>query len=191
MDKKEKIVRKLMLLCLLITVIVPIWGQNVKQIKFCDKKYEYGVGKDSLTLYFNVLDASGKRIQNIPADLLQSYLVVKEEGNLIPPSSCIISSVTTGERIPAEYTFSVLVDLSIPQDGKTQIYKAISQLVNISPKGCVYLSFFGDEVTSSQLVTPDNLKSFEPIFSKSSEYKYLYGALYSKLAEFRDRKSVV
>lgn len=184
MDKKEKIVRKLMLLCLLITVIVPIWGQNVKQIKFCDKKYEYGVGKDSLTLYFNVLDASGKRIQNIPADLLQSYLVVKEEGNLIPPSSCIISSVTTGERIPAEYTFSVLVDLSIPQDGKTQIYKAISQLVNISPKGCVYLSFFGDEVTSSQLVTPDNLKSFEPIFSKSSEYKYLYGALYSKLAEF-------
>ena len=77
MDKKEKIVRKLMLLCLLITVIVPIWGQNVKQIKFCDKKYEYGVGKDSLTLYFNVLDASGKRIQNIPADLLQSYLVVK------------------------------------------------------------------------------------------------------------------
>ena len=172
------------MLYLLITAIMPIYGQDVKQIKFCDKRYEYGVGNDFLTLYFNVLDATGKRVQNIPADLLQNYLVVKEEGNLIPPSSCKISSVTTGERIPAEYTFSVLVDLSIPQDGKSQIYKAISQLVNISPKGCVYLSFFGDEVTSSKLVTPENLKTFEPFFAKSSEYKYLYGALYSKLAEF-------
>ena len=119
------------MLYLLITAIMPIYGQDVKQIKFCDKRYEYGVGNDSLTLYFNVLDATGKRVRNIPADLLQNYLVVKEEGNLIPPSSCKISSVTTGERIPAEYTFSVLVDLSIPQDGKSQIYKAISQLVNI------------------------------------------------------------
>lgn len=184
MDKKKKIVRYLIMLYLLITAIMPIYGQDVKQIKFCDKRYEYGVGNDFLTLYFNVLDATGKRVQNIPADLLQNYLVVKEEGNLIPPSSCKISSVTTGERIPAEYTFSVLVDLSIPQDGKSQIYKAISQLVNISPKGCVYLSFFGDEVTSSKLVTPENLKTFEPFFAKSSEYKYLYGALYSKLAEF-------
>ena len=184
MDKKKKVVRKLMVLCLLIATIIPVFGQDVKQIKFCDKKYEYGVGKDSITLYFNVLDVNGKRIQNIPANLLQNYLVVKEEGNLIPSSSCKISSVTTGERISAEYTFSVLVDLSIPQEGKTQIYKAISKLVKISPKGCVYLSFFGDEVTSSKLVTPENLRSFEPIFAKSSEYKYLYGALYSKLAEF-------
>lgn len=184
MDKKKKVVRKLMVLCLLIAIIIPVFGQDVKQIKFCDKKYEYGVGKDSITLYFNVLDVNGKRIQNIPVNLLQNYLVVKEEGNLIPSSSCKISSVTTGERISAEYTFSVLVDLSIPQEGKTQIYKAISKLVDISPKGCVYLSFFGDEVTSSKLVTPENLRSFEPIFAKSSEYKYLYGALYSKLAEF-------
>ena len=173
-----------MMLCLFITAIIPVYGQNVKQIKFCDKKYEYGIGKDSLTLYFNVLDDNGKRITNIPAKSLQEYLVIKEEGKLIPPSSCQIKSVTTGKRIPAEYTFSILVDLSIPQEGKDQIYKAISQLVKSSPKGCVYLSFFGDEVTSSKLVTPENLKSFETSFAKSSEEKYLYGALYSKLAEF-------
>lgn len=184
MDKKKKIIRKLLSLLLLFTAVTPIYGQNVKEIKFCDKKYEYGAGKDSLTLYFNILDADGKRIQNISTSTLQDYLVVKENGSLIPASSCKISSITTGERIPAEYTFSVLVDLSIPQEGKSQIYNAISELVNISPKGCVYLSFFGDEVSSSKLVTPENLKSFEPVFAKSSEYKYLYGALYSKLAEF-------
>lgn len=184
MDTKKKIIHELVALCLAISAVLPVFGQNVKRIKFCDKKYEYGVGKDSLTLYFNVLDANGKRIQNIATELLQDYLVIKEEGSLIPPSSCKISSITTGQRIPAEYTFSVLVDLSIPQEGKSQIYKAISQLVDISPKGCVYLSFFGDEVTSSQLVTPENLESFKSGFEKNSEYKYLYGALFSKLAEF-------
>lgn len=189
MDKKETVIRKLLALLLLIVAILPACGQDVRQIKFCDKKYEYGEGKDSLTLYFNVLDASGKRIQNIPTDLLRDYLVIREDGAVIPRSSSKISSVTTGQRIPAEYTFSVLVDLSIPQEGKSQIYKAISQLVSLSPKGCVYLSFFGDRVTSSKPVNRENIKSFEPYFSQSSEYKYLYGALYSKLAEFNTTSS--
>lgn len=184
MDKKKKIIMKLLVFCLLITAFTPVYGQDIKQVTFCDKKYEYGVGNDSITLYFSILDSEENRIQNIPTNLLQNYFVVKENGNLIQSSLCEICSVTTGKRIPAEYTFSVLVDLSIPQDGKVQIYNALSQLVNISPQGCVYLSFFGDEVSSSKLVTPDNLKTFEPIFAKTSEYKYLYGALYSKIAEF-------
>ena len=95
MDTKKKIIHELVALCLAISAVLPVFGQNVKRIKFCDKKYEYGVGKDSLTLYFNVLDANGKRIQNIATELLQDYLVIKEEGSLIPPSSCKISSITT------------------------------------------------------------------------------------------------
>lgn len=189
MDTKKKIIRNLVAFCLAMFAILPVFGQDIRQIKFCDKNYKYGVGKDSLTLYFNVLNAEGKREQNISTNQLQNYLVIKEDGALIPSSSCKINAITSGQRIPAEYTFSVLVDLSIPQEGKAQIYKAISQLVNISPKGCVYLSFFGDEVTSSKLVTPENLKSFEPYFSKTSEHKYLYGALYSKLAEFSTTSS--
>lgn len=189
MDTKKKIIRNLVAFCLAMFAILPVFGQDIRQIKFCDKNYKYGVGKDSLTLYFNVLNAEGKRVQNISTNQLQNYLVIKEDGALIPSFSCKINAITSGQRIPAEYTFSVLVDLSIPQEGKAQIYKAISQLVNISPKGCVYLSFFGDEVTSSNLVTPENLKSFEPYFSKTSEHKYLYGALYSKLAEFSTTSS--
>ena len=160
MDTKKKIIRNLVAFCLAMFAILPVFGQDIRQIKFCDKNYKYGVGKDSLTLYFNVLNAEGKRVQNISTNQLQNYLVIKEDGALIPSSSCKINAITSGQRIPAEYTFSVLVDLSIPREGKAKIYKAISQLVNISPKGCVYLSFFGDEVTSSKLVTPENLKSF-------------------------------
>lgn len=189
MDKKKTIIQRLIVICLVFTTIFPALGQDVKQIKFCDKRYEYGIGQDTLTLYFNVLDATGKRVQNVSTDLLRNYLVIKEDGELISPSACQINTVTTGQRIPAEYTFSVLVDLSIPSEGKSQIYKAISQLVEISPNGCVYLSFFGDEVTSSKLVTRENLKDFQSYFSKNSEYKYLYGALYSKLSEFCATKS--
>lgn len=184
MDKKKAIMRDLIAVWILFIAFIPVIGQEVKHIQFCDKKYGYGVGNDSLTLFFNVLDATGKRVQNISEDLLRNYLVVIEDGELISSSSCKINSVTTGQRIPAEYTFSVLVDQSIPESGKMQIYEAISQLVHATPKGCVFLSFFGDEVTSSKLVTEENLRDFQPYFTKSSEYKYLYGSLYSKLAEF-------
>ena len=124
MDTKKKIIRKLIALCMAMSVILSMSGQDIKQVKFCDKKYEYGVGKDSLTLYFNILNAEGKRVQNISTNQLQNYLVIKEDGSLIPSSSCKINAITSGQRIPAEYTFSVLVDLSIPQEGKAQIYKA-------------------------------------------------------------------
>lgn len=50
MDTKKKIIRRLIALFWVITVILPVFGQDIKQIKFCDNKYEYGVGNDSLTL---------------------------------------------------------------------------------------------------------------------------------------------
>lgn len=189
MDKKKALSFRFVAVCMFFMAILPVCAQDVRQIQFCDKKYEYGAGNDTLTLFFNVLDGSGKRIQDIPSDLLSDYLVVKEDGELIAPSDCRISSVTGGQRIPAEYTFSVLVDLGIPADGKARIYNAISQLVESSPDGCVYLSFFGDDVTSSKLVTKGNIETFKSGFSKSSENKYLYGALYSKLSEFSNVKA--
>ena len=103
MDTKKKIIRKLIALCMAMSVILSMSGQDIKQVKFCDKKYEYGVGKDSLTLYFNILNAEGKRVQNISTNQLQNYLVIKEDGSLIPSSSCKINAITSGQRIPAEY----------------------------------------------------------------------------------------
>ena len=159
-------------------------AQDVKQIVLCDKKYEYGVGKDSITLFLKVLDSDKNRSTEVTVKDLEERMDIKENGNLITPSRRKIQSLSGGQRIPADYTFSVLIDLSIPDDSKTQIYDEVGKLVESAPDSCVYLSFFGDEITSSQLVTKENYKEFKSQFLKSASNKYFYGALYSKLAEF-------
>lgn len=190
MDKKKTLIQRLFVACLLFFIAeTTVSAQNVKQIKFCDKKYEYGIGKDSITLYFNVLDLEDKPIRNLKERELSSYLVIKEDGNIISPTRSKTFQISTGQRIPSEYTFSVLVDLSIPEAGKAKIYDAICKLVESAPNGCVYLSFFGDEVTPSVALTKDNVTKFKDSFNKTSENKYFYGALYAKLAEFSKSKA--
>lgn len=169
----------------LITVALNMNAQDVKQIQFCDKKYEYGVGKDSITLFLKVLDSDGNRSTEVTTADLEKYLVVYEDDkNIISNDRRTILSLSSGQRIPADYTFSVLVDLSIPEEGKTQIYDVIGNLVDSAPDSCVYLSFFGDNISSSKLVTKQNYKELEPEFHKGATSKFFYGALYSKLVEF-------
>lgn len=170
--------------CAMLALALHVCAQDVSRIQFCDKKYEYGLGKDSITLFLKVLDSEGNSSADITVSDLEKYLVINEEGTMIASDRSQIVSLSSGQRIPGDFTFSVLVDLSIPESGKGQIFEAFSQLVESAPDSCVYLSFFGDEVTSSQLVTKKNLPDFEPKFKDHSENKYFYGALYSKLAEF-------
>lgn len=162
----------------------PLEAQNIKSISFADKKYEYGEGKDTITLFFNLLDSDGEHVDNLHASDLESYLVVREDGKIIPASQAVVEPLSGGQRIPAEYTFSVLVDLSIPGEGKLQIFQAIETLVESAPDSCVYLSFFGDEVSESRLVTRDNILKMRKQLNKGAENKYFYSALYAKLSEF-------
>ena len=175
--------------CVMLACMLQAGAQDVSQIQFCDKQYEYGLGKDSITLFLKVLDNEGKPNTEITVNDLDKYLVVNEEGVLISPDRRKITSLSSGQRIPSDYTFSVLVDLSIPEEGKGQIFKAFGQLVESAPDSCVFLSFFGDEVTASQLVTKKNLPDFEPKFKAQSENKFFYGALYSKLVEFSSKEA--
>ena len=169
----------------LIAVVFNMNAQDVKQIVFCDKKYEYGVGKDSIRLFLKVLDSDGNRSTEVTTADLEKYLVVYEDDkNIISNDRRNIQSLSSGQRIPADYTFSVLVDLSIPEEGKAQIYDVIGTLVESAPDSCVYLSFFGDNISSSKLVTKHNYKELEPQFHKGAASKFFYGALYSKLVEF-------
>lgn len=168
----------------LCAMVLQMAAQDVSRIEFCDKKYEYGVGKDSITLFMKVLDSAGNSCKELSPTDLEKYLVIYEDKAIISPDRRNISFVSSGQRIPSDFTFSVLVDLSIPEEGKGQIFEAFGQLVESAPDSSVYLSFFGDEVTASQMVTKKNLKSFESKFKAHSENKFFYGALYSKLAEF-------
>lgn len=174
----------LLLLVMLLPFATSIEAQTPTKIDFCDKKYEYAEGKDSITLFLKCVDENGKRIEGITAKNLSSYLVVKEDGVVIPYTKVSIRSLEEGQRIPASYTFSVLVDLTIPQEGKLQIFSAVGKLVESAPDSCVYISFFGDKVSSSELVTKANYKDFHEKFMRKAESKCFYGALYAKMAEF-------
>ncbi len=181
--------RKVIALCMLLAFMLTASAQDVSKIQFCDKKYEYRTGMDSVTLFLKVLDSNGKPCRDINISQLEKYLVINEDGNPILPDRRKIFSLSSGQRIPSDFTISVLVDLSIPEAGKGQIYEAFGKLVESAPDSCVFLSFFGEEVSSSQLVTKKNLASFKDKFMSHSDKKFFYGALYSKLAEFSDEKA--
>ena len=159
-------------------------AQDVKEIEFCDKQYEYGVGKDSITLFLKVLDSDGNRSKLVNTDDLKKNLAIFEDGSPISDDRRRILSLDAGQRIPSDYTFSVLIDLTIPESGKEKIYEAVERLVNSASDSCVFISFFGEEVSSSQLITKQNCTGFKSHFLKNDTCKFFYGALYSKLAEF-------
>ena len=50
MDKKKTLISELVATCLLMAMSISLFAQNIKEIRFGDKKYEYSVGNDSLTL---------------------------------------------------------------------------------------------------------------------------------------------
>ena len=161
-----------------------LFAQDVMQIDFCDKRYEYGVGKDSITLYLRVLDSDLNRSKDVKAKDLEQFLNVSEDNVMIPTERRTIRSLSSGKRIPDTYTFSVLVDLGIPNSGKEQIYKVVNQLIESAPDSSVYISFFGDEISPSRLITKENFGSLKKEFHESATSKFFYSALYAKLQEF-------
>ena len=185
MDKKKEMIRRIsMTVALLLTVTVGVVAQSVSKIQFCDKKYKYKVGSDSITIFIKVLDRDGNHNKDITAQELEDYLVVKEGGNAIPNDRRVVKALNSGQRIPPGYTFSVLIDLSIPDEGKSQIYDAVEHLVASAPDSCVYLSFFGDEVSSSEMVTKASFKTMKDRFLQHADNKFLYRSLCAKLCEF-------
>lgn len=185
MDKKTKINFSGWLVTVaLFFGVFPIMAQDVSKVQFCDRNYTYKAGSDSITVYFNLLDAAGKRVKDVPEASLRNYLVIKEDGKYIPAGRTLVSTVNAGQRIPSGYTFSVLVDLSIPSEGKEQIYQAIGKLVECAPDSSVYLSFFGSDVAESRVLTRQNYADFKTAFAATSDSKVFYSALYAKLVEF-------
>lgn len=180
--------KRILTILSLIAVAFNVSAQDVKEIQFCDCKYEYGVGKDSITLFLKILDSDRNRSNEVDVADLENYLVIYEDGvgkdNLISDFRRTILSLSSGQRIPKDYTFSVLVDLSIPDVGKSQIYEVVKKLVESAPDSCVYLSFFGDKVTSTQMITKQNYQDYSSKFSENASCKNFYGALASKLTEF-------
>ena len=185
MDKKKKISGiKALFISLLLAWAFPALAQDVDVIRFGDIKYGYDFGNDSIAFFLKVLNSNSKRCNDVFADDIRNRFDLIENEDTVPRNRWKVEILTDGERIPSDYTISVLIDLSIPQSGKKEIYEAVQTLVETAHDSCVYLSFFGDEVSNSHLVTKKNYKEFYDQFQESAQSKYFYSALYAKLTEF-------
>lgn len=182
MDKKKTLNICFILLCALLGFSPCVSAQTPARLQFCDRAYSYGIGNDSIRLYFNVYGENGKTLPDIPSNDFSQYLNLFEDGN--PLQNFSVSRLNSGIRLPKDYTFSILLDQSIPSEGKMQILQAVKQFVEIAPDSCIYVSFYGDEVSNSIIATRDNFSQIEKDFLKNTIGKTFYSGVYSKLAEF-------
>ena len=157
-------------------------AQTPARLQFCDRAYEYGIGNDTIKLFFNIYGENGKTLPNVSPRDFSQFLNLYEDGQRIPEFS--VRRLNSGIRLPKEYTFSILLDQSIPSEGKLQILKAVRQFVDIAPDSCIYVSFYGDGVSNTTIATSRNMADIEKAFMTNTTGKAFYSGVYSKLAEF-------
>ncbi len=186
MDKKKKMMafKRLLIVWITAMALLPLHAQGVKQVQICGRSLNDTTGE--ISLFLKLLDGHGKAVTTLDENSIKDCLNVFEESRGVDLEKARIKQLFSGKRISADYTFSVLIDLSIPQDGKDKIYETLKKLVESAPDGSVYISFFGDDVTSTEMVSESNYRSIKEKFDKSARQKWFYDAVFCKLAEFNN-----
>lgn len=184
MDTKKTLTTLLLLLGIVIHSGFSASAQTPAELQFYDRSYDYGIGNNTVKIYFNIFDRENKRISDLTDDDFNQFFQLQEDRAAVGNTK--IKRLSSGIRIPKEFTFSVLLDQSIPDEGKRQIIQAVNQLINTAPDSCVYISVYGDEVSNSMMATPDNYSEIEKSFMKGTSGKTFYSGVYSKLAEFAE-----
>lgn len=186
MDKKKTLITSaLLMLAMTFASALNAFAQEVKvdTLKFIDKHIEYKAGNDTVTVFFKLYDEYNTVLDTFTPEDLKKHITILENGEEIEEAK-LTFDIARNIRIPEGYTFSVLVDQSIPARGMKIIKESIGQLVQQAPDSSVYISFFGDKVSSSELISRKNMADFEDRFSERSDRKMLYSALFAKLREF-------
>lgn len=158
------------------------FAQTPAKLVFCDRSYKYGIGNDSIRLYFNLLNGSGARMTDVSPAQIEQMATFLEDGK--PIASPRIRTLTTGVRMPQSYTFSILLDRSIPTEGKRLILSSIKDFVEMAPDSCVYISFYGDEVSNTIMASKSDFAKIESAYMTPSEGKMFYSGIQAKLSEF-------
>ncbi|MCH5224518.1 MAG: hypothetical protein J1D77_00915 [Muribaculaceae bacterium] len=181
MDKK-RFLTKIFITLLGLTAIFSGRAQTPAHLEFNDRSYSYEKGNDSIKIYFNLTGPDGKRILNMSPEAFRDKVRFLEDGREIQNGE--VRSIVTGVRVPNDYTFSILLDRSIPAEGKVQILKSVKNFLDITPDSTVFVSFFGDEVSNSILASRQNIGKLEQAYMVPSIGKSFYSGIHSKLAEF-------
>lgn len=186
MDKK-KTINLWRLLSLCCVCLMPLLGLQAKdnnsgiEVVFSDKKYNLLPGSDTITVFFSIKE-DGVRNKDVRLADLETYLTISEEDD--SNERGMYSLVRSG-RIPRDYTFSILVDLNLPDRAKREISGTIRELLNDAPENGVYLSTFGDSVANSIAINKENFEQVaSTLLKRPMKGKSLYSALLTKILEF-------
>ena len=100
MDKKKKISGiNALFISLLLVWAFPALAQDVEKIDFGGKQYEYGVGKDSISLLLKVNDKNGKPCDNVYVSDFRNHFDLVENLDTIPRNSTAGSATSEAGSI--------------------------------------------------------------------------------------------
>ncbi len=158
---------------------------------------------DTLTIKFNLYKNKGKinELRGLFLNENKEYKVSAKEtigdSKLEKPPAFAEGSlrrlkrgVQSGTDIPTDITISLLVDRSgsIDEDEMGRIKDAVKAFAENVPPGCLYFSWFHDDISSSIPLTIENFNDAE--LNTSNKNTALYNAIYTKMLEF-DNNSVL
>lgn len=148
---------------------------------------DYASKPDSFTIRFNIRDGQGeKKYLDVGR---YRYRILEKGKELNNPKPVMQALIKEGDRrsdISQNITVSLLVDRSkdMTEGDMAAIKDAVQSMVERIPEGCAYISFFGDDITATKLITSSNFDEFRDYFKPSDRNKSLYNAMYMKLEEF-------
>lgn len=97
MDTTQKIKSFLAVACL-IAGSNALAQPSVENIQFCDRSYQYGIGNDSIKVFFNLLDSEGKKIPDLSLKEFENNFYFNEDGKDVENREIV--KLNTGNAFP-------------------------------------------------------------------------------------------
>jgi hypothetical protein len=95
-----------------------------------------------------------------------------------------------GGTIPPNVVVSLLIDRSIHTEDMAGIKNAVSYIVDNLPENTAYISFFDDRLQESKRITPENMETFNELFSVTTNNKIIFDVASLKFQELSGSKAV-
>ncbi|MCD4665635.1 MAG: VWA domain-containing protein [Bacteroidales bacterium] len=152
---------------------------------------------DTITLKFNLYKNKGKlnELRGLFLNENKEYKITPREtigdSKLEKPPEFVEGSlkrlkrgVSSGTDIPSDITISLLVDRSgsIDEMEMGKIKESVKAFAENVPPGCLFFSWFHDDISSSIPLSLENFNEAE--LNTSNKNTALYNAVYTKLLEF-------
>ena len=143
---------------------------------------------DSIYHRFNILNIN-TGIKELIGDIKTSEVDIVTTDNPLTVEG-IRRLPNAGGSIPPNVVVSLLIDRSIHSEDMEGIKNAVSYIVDNLPENTAYISFFDDQLQESKRITPENIESFDELFSVTTNNKIIFDVASLKFQELSGSKAV-